>query len=277
VTLADPDAGTEAQQPSDVDVHPDPGTESGVEREYVLDGIDLDVAPGEVVALVGSTGAGKSTLCSLLAGLVPPTAGQILLGNRPVDQLGAADRSREVAVVFQEPFLFADTIRANILLDDPTDSTSSARVAGEDDVDVAAEAGGSLEEAVAIAQVNRFLNEMPNGLDTEIGERGVTLSGGQRQRVALARALIRHPKVLLLDDATSAVDPVVEQQILAGLRSGLRATTLVVAHRVSTIELADRVLFLRDGRIAASGQHEQLLATEPAYAALVRAYESAAA
>jgi ABC-type multidrug transport system fused ATPase/permease subunit len=125
--------------------------------------------------------------------------------------------------------------------------------------------------------VDRFLPDMPDGLDTEIGERGVTLSGGQRQRVALARALVRRPKILLLDDATSAVDPVVEQEILAGLRSELRATTVVVAHRVSTIELADRVLFLKGGRIAAAGPHEQLVASEPAYAALVRAYEAEAA
>ncbi len=230
--------------------------------EPVLKGIDIEIAPGEVVALVGSTGAGKSTLLSLMAGLLPPTAGRILLGNRPVDQLGAADRAHQVAMVFQEPFLFADTIRANILLDSHGDDDS-----GPTDISAAA----------ATAQVDRFLGDLPHGLDTVIGERGVTLSGGQRQRVALARALVRQPRILLLDDATSAVDPVVEQQILVGLRRELQATTVVVAHRLSTIELADRVLFLRDGRIAARGRHEQLLAIEPAYRALVEAYEAEAA
>ena len=126
-----------------------------------------------------------------------------------------------------------------------------------------------------VAQISTFIDELPQGFDTVVGERGITLSGGQRQRVALARALIQEPRLLVLDDATSAVDARVEQQILAGLRTALNTTTLIVAQRVSTIRLADRVLFIRDGNIAASGTHDQLLA-HPGYEALVRAYEEAA-
>jgi ABC-type multidrug transport system fused ATPase/permease subunit len=124
-----------------------------------------------------------------------------------------------------------------------------------------------------VARADRFVAHLPGGLDHIVGERGVTLSGGQRQRLALARALLRRPGLLLLDDATSAVDPVIEQQILGNLRRSLSTTTLVVAHRLSTIALADRVLFLQDGRIAASGPHTELVATVPAYAALALAYE----
>ncbi len=128
-------------------------------------------------------------------------------------------------------------------------------------------------EAVRLAQAERFIDRLADGYDTVIGERGVTLSGGQRQRTALARALVRGPRVLILDDATSAVDPTVEARILDGLKHELDTTALIVAHRVSTIALADRVLFLRDGQIAASGTHAELVEREPAYAAMVQAYE----
>ena len=130
-----------------------------------------------------------------------------------------------------------------------------------------------MTEAAGTAQADRFIRRLPDGYDTVVGERGVTLSGGQRQRVALARALVRRPRLLILDDATSAVDPTIEAAILARLRETLETTTLIVAHRVSTIELADRVLFLADGRIQADGTHAELLASNAGYEAIVRAYE----
>jgi ABC-type multidrug transport system fused ATPase/permease subunit len=131
------------------------------------------------------------------------------------------------------------------------------------------------DEAVRIAQADRFIAALPHGFDTEMGERGVSLSGGQRQRVALARALVRRPRLLILDDATSAVDPVIEARILDGLRTSLGTSTLIVAHRLSTIELADRVVYLDAGRVVATGTHSELL-DHPAYERLVRAYEEEA-
>ncbi|MDH3299719.1 MAG: ABC transporter ATP-binding protein/permease [Acidimicrobiia bacterium] len=221
----------------------------------VLTGIDFTIEPGEIVALVGSTGAGKSTLCSLVAGLMPPSVGSITLGGVELADLSDRERTDAVALVFQETFLFGASVTGNIDLD-------GAYTADE------------IREAAAVARAAGFIDRLPNGFDTVLGERGVTLSGGQRQRVALARALVRKPRLLILDDATSAVDPKIEQEILARLRSRLHTTTLVVAQRVATIGLADRVLFLADGRIAAAGTHDELM-TNADYRALVMAYELA--
>jgi ATP-binding cassette subfamily B protein len=228
------------------------------EADPVLDGVDLTLAPGEVVALVGATGSGKSTVCHLLAHLYQPTAGSVRLGGVELSAAAPGSLRSAVALVFQEAFLFAATVRENLTL-------------GWD---------ASYEElrwALDAARARRFVDRLPLGLDQPLGERGVTLSGGQRQRLALARALLRRPGLLMLDDATSAVDPTVERQILDGLPHSLRATTLVVAHRVSTIALADRVLFLDGGHIAASGTHQELLRSVPAYASLAHAYERDAA
>ncbi len=233
------------------------GVRFGYGGDPVLDGLDLVLAPGTVVALVGATGSGKSTLCSLLAHLHRPDAGTIRIGGVDVTAAEPASIRARVALVFQEAFLFADTVRENLTL-------------GED------VSAADVRWALQRARADRFVARLPRGLDQSLGDRGVTLSGGQRQRLALARALLRRPGLLMLDDATSAVDPTIEQQILDGLRSSLQATTLIVAHRLSTITLADQVLFLDGGRIAAAGSHATLAATVPAYAALARAYEEAA-
>ncbi len=230
----------------------------GYGDDRVLDGIDLALAPGEVVALVGATGSGKSTLCHLLAHLYPPATGTVRLSGVDLRHAEPDSIRAHVALAFQEAFLFGDTVRENLTL---------GQEASDDDV----------RWALARARADRFVARLPHGLDQELGERGVTLSGGQRQRLALARALLRRPGLLMLDDATSAVDPTIEQQILEGLRTSLHATTLIVAHRVSTIALADRVVFLEGGRIAAQGSHADLVATLPAYAALARAYQEAPA
>ncbi len=225
--------------------------------DVVLDGLTTRLAPGQVVALVGSTGGGKTTLCQLIAHLMDPTSGEIRLGGVPLRTADPDALHDAVALVFQESFLFSDTVRENLTL---------GREVPDD----------AVWEALEVARARAFVERLPQGLDDVVGERGVTLSGGQRQRLALARALLRRPRVLLLDDATSAVDARVERDILDGLRGTVAATTLVVAHRVSTIALADRVLLLDGGRIVADGSHRQLLAV-PAYAALVRAYEQDAA
>jgi len=223
--------------------------------EPVLRDVTFDVEPGTVVAVVGPTGSGKSTLCNLLAGLARPTAGEVRLGDVPLRHADPGDLRRAVALVFQETFLFADTVIENLTL---------GEAVPED----------RLRWALGIAQAG-YVDDLPRGRATIVGERGVTLSGGQRQRLALARALLRHPRLLLLDDATSAIDPVVERRILDGLRAELDTTTVVVAHRVATIRLADRVLFLDGGRVAGDGTHDELLARDPQYVALVRAYETA--
>ena len=211
---------------------------------------------GQVVAIVGGTAAGKSTLCSLIAGLTRPSAGEVLLDGDPVIDLPADSRANHVSLVFQESFLFADTIAENIAFGTP----DSAR----------------LHEAAKIAAAHGFISELPDGYDTVVGERGVTLSGGQRQRVALARALYRQPGLIVLDDATSAVDPIVEQQILDALRNKLDTTAVIVAQRLSTIELADTVIYLHAGTVAGAGSHDQLLQI-PSYKSLVEAYEEASA
>ena len=221
----------------------------------VLDRLDLDVGPSETLAIVGATGSGKTTLLELAAGLVPVDAGEIRMGGVPIGELSPRARSQRSALVFQESFLFADTVEENI--------TMGERVPVD-----------AVVEAATAARAHEFIEATDFGYGTVIGERGTTLSGGQRQRVALARALIRRPSVLLLDDATSAVDPTIEAQILAGLRDRTEATVVMVAHRLSTIRLADRVAFLDGGRIVATGSHDELLEI-PQYRTLVQAYDEA--
>ena len=231
--------------------------------EYAYDGgspvlhdVTFDVPPGRTVALVGPTGSGKSTIASLAARLVDPTAGRIEVGGVDARDITPADLASAVALVQQIPFVFDDTIRGNVALDrtEVDDATTQA--------------------ALRLAQADGFVDRLADGLATTVGERGTSLSGGQRQRLTLARALAGAPRLLILDDATSAVDPRVEAAILAGLRAG-GSSILVVAYRRATIALADVVVYLEHGRVIARGPHRELLATVPGYADLVTAYERA--
>ena len=253
----------------------------------VLREVTFDVPAGRTVALVGPTGSGKSTVASLATRLVDPTAGAVTVDGVDVRQLSAAGLAGAVALVPQVPFVFDDTVRANVTLDRP-------RV---DDAGVWA--------ALRLAQADGFIARLPEVLDTAVGERGTSLSGGQRQRLTLARALAGRPRLLVLDDATSAVDPRVEAAILSALRSdsdgsdsdgsegtdadgidgsgqpapgeGQFASILVVAYRRATIALADEVVYLEQGRVVGRGTHAELLETVPGYTDLVTAYEKAEA
>jgi ATP-binding cassette subfamily B protein len=220
----------------------------------VLGGVSLLVEPQEAVAVVGTTGGGKSTLAQLLVRLADPDRGAVRIGGVDLRRVDPTSLRRAVAIVFQESFLFSTSIGENIALDAETDDHQ-------------------VERAARIAAVESFVRALPAGYDTVVGERGYTLSGGERQRVALARAIVRDPRVLILDDATSSVDPSIEAQILSALRDELRTTLVLIAYRLSTIRLADRVIFLENGRVAATGSHDELMAAAPGYAAIIRAYE----
>ena len=224
----------------------------------VLHRVGFEVPRGRTVAVVGPTGAGKSTVAALAARLMDPGQGTVALDGVDLRELSAASLARTVALVPQVPFVFDDTVRGNVALGRPGIS--------DDDV----------WRALRLAQADGFVAALPDGLDTMVGERGTTLSGGQRQRLTLARALAGRPRLLVLDDATSAVDPRVEAAILAALR-GDGPSVLVVAYRRATIALADEVVYLEHGRVVARGRHTELLATTPGYANLVTAYERAEA
>jgi len=214
-----------------------------------LDGLDLHIRPGETVAVVGGTGSGKSTLGRLVARFYDVSSGRVTLDGHDVRSLGLVGLRDQVGIVPDEPFLFSLSIHDNIAYGRPE--------ADRESVIAAARAAGA----------DGFIEELPEGYDTVVGERGYTLSGGQRQRIAIARALLVNPPVLILDDATSAIDVTVEQRIHASLKEQMKGrTTLIVAHRLSTIGLADRVVLVENGAIVADGTHTSLLASEPRYA-----------
>nr|WP_246280107.1 ABC transporter ATP-binding protein [Nocardioides daedukensis] len=225
-------------------------------NQDLLDDVTFDVAPGRTVALVGPTASGKSTLTNILTRLVDPQEGSVRIDGVDLRELASGELAGTVSVVPQTAFLFDDTVRGNVTLGaDATDAEVWA--------------------ALRTAQADGFVSALADGLDTKLGERGTSLSGGQRQRLSLARALVRRPRLMILDDATSAVDPEVEARILAGLRDGDQDTTLVVvAYRKATIGLADEVIHLDGGRVVDRGTHAELLERSPAYARLVNAYEN---
>ncbi|HZA15825.1 MAG TPA: ABC transporter ATP-binding protein [Pseudonocardiaceae bacterium] len=226
----------------------------------VLRGVDLEVRPGETVALVGATGSGKTTLTALVSRLADVTAGRVLIDGVDVRDLALADLRTIVATAFEEPVLFSASVRENVALGAPEVT--------DDDV----------RQALRIAHAEEFVDALPWGLDTRIGEQGLTLSGGQRQRLALARAVLGRPPVLVLDDPLSALDVHTETEVEAALRRVLRSVTaLVVAHRPSTVQLADRVALLDGGRIAAVGTHSGLLAEVPEYRRLLSTMDDAMA
>ena len=226
-----------------------PGAETAALRD-----VALTLRPGRTVALVGPTGCGKSTLVSLIGRLADPDHGSITLDGTELRSYARGEIAGRVAVVPQQTFLFKDTVRGNVALDRPVD-----------DADIWA--------ALRTAQADSFVSALPDALDAAVGERGATLSGGQRQRLAIARALVRRPGLLVLDDATSAIDPQVEAALLGGLASSSGVTTLVVTHRVATIALADEVAYMEEGRIVAAGEHESLLRDCAGYRELITAYQ----
>lgn len=233
--------------------------DGGTDLNPAVVDVTLDVAPGSTVAVVGPTGSGKTTLTNLLLRLVDPDSGAVLLDGVDLREVRHGGVSDVAALVAQQTFMFDDTVRGNVTLGAEHDDEAVWR-------------------ALNVAQGASFVERLPDALDTRVGERGASLSGGQRQRIALARAVIREPQLLVLDDATSAVDPSVEQAILARLREASSGTTVVVvAYRMATILLADEVVYVEAGRVVDHGRHTELMGRCAGYERLVTAYAREAA
>ncbi len=226
----------------------------------VLQDLDLVVRGGEAVALVGATGSGKTTVARLVPRFYDVDGGQVRLDGVDVRAIELQRLRRSVGIVFEDTFLFTDSVRANIAFADP-DASQEA-----------------VERAARLAGAAEFIDDLPDGYDTLIGEHGFSLSGGQRQRIAIARAVLADPRVLILDDATSSVDPTKEHEIRGALREVMHGrTTLIIAHRPATIALADRVVLLADGVVVAEGTHEELLERSGRYRAVLAQAEAAGA
>ena len=235
----------------------------------VLQGISLQIAPGETAAFVGATGSGKSTLIALLPRLQDPPAGTVFLDGRDVREIPLERLRGAIGFVPQEPFLFSEEIAGNIAFGVHQPSGEGSRPAsGHAD---APELDRRMREAAAVARLDKDVESFPRGYETAVGERGITLSGGQKQRTALARALMVDPRVLILDDALSAVDTYTEEEILTRLRGVMRQrTSIIVAHRISTVRDADQIFVLDHGRIVERGDHNGLVARGGLYAALYK-------
>ena len=225
----------------------------GVSFEYapgrpVLHEIDLEIAPGRTIALVGHTGSGKTTLASLLPRFYDVSTGRVTLDGADVRAVKLNSLRRAIGVIPQDPFLFSTTVRENIAFGTPHATDEE------------------IERAARLAQAHEFVEALPEGYNTVIGERGITLSGGQRQRIAIARALVMDPRILILDDATASVDATTEARIRTGLTEAMRGrTTIIIAHRLSTIALADEIVVLEHGRMAARGTQDELLGISSVY------------
>lgn len=245
------------------------GSEVKAPEIFVLKDVNFKVFPGEILALVGATGSGKSTVLSLVPRFYEPTSGSLRFGTRDTAEISIEEVRAQTAFVFEEAVLFSGTVRENVLMGL---AEQYERGTEDEDYPTAEELETTLQTALQLAACD-FVAELPQGLDTVIGEEGMSLSGGQRQRLSLARALAKRPSVLLLDDPFSALDVNTEERIITGLREGLDglggATTLLTAHRPSTVVLADRVLLMVDGSVVAEGTHAELMDSSEQYRQLM--------
>ena len=264
-----------AQAEATTEANSEVASEAKAPEVSVLKDVNFKVFPGEILALVGATGSGKSTVLSLVPRFYEPTSGSLRFGTRDTADMSIEEVRAQTAFVFEEAVLFSGTVRENVLM-----GVAEQYEHGTEDEDYPAteELEATLQTALQLAACD-FVAELPQGLDTVIGEEGLSLSGGQRQRLSLARALAKRPSVLLLDDPFSALDVNTEERIITGLREGLEglggATTLLTAHRPSTVALADRVLLMVDGAVVAEGTHAELMESSEQYRQLMTMEEEA--